>query len=232
MNEADTYASQKNNGARTREENGPAEASLFAVLWNRDAAVEALNERRLELALSFVELDEAAEQAPGTAAKYLGPGQIISLGVGSLFTIAHALGLRIVAEVDPRATEALLEQCRPGNPRQVRLDNLAQRPGKRALLRAMKHMNEFSWSEILKAIHAAKRAAAAEREAKAAVEENKQRGARQPNGNGRTSAYDAPIGDELEQIADAASIRDQHAINRRTQAMLLSKRPKAAAAAR
>ena len=70
--------------------------TTYAVLWNRDAAVEALNERRIELALSLVELDEAAEHSPGTAAKYLGPSQVKGLGVGSLFRIARALGLEPV----------------------------------------------------------------------------------------------------------------------------------------
>jgi hypothetical protein len=48
--------------------------AVYAVCWNRDAASEALNERRVELGLSLVELDNAARQAAGTAAKYLSPG--------------------------------------------------------------------------------------------------------------------------------------------------------------
>jgi hypothetical protein len=160
--------------------------TTYAVLWNRDAAVEALNERRIELALSLVELDEAAEHSPGTAAKYLGPSQVKGLGVGSLFRIARALGLRIVLEVDHRATAALLEDSRPlrRNAKQARAGNFAQKCSRRALVRAFTHISEFSWSDIFKAVHRAKaKAKQAEQAAQKAAE--KAKAAKLNSSNGR-----------------------------------------------
>lgn len=131
----------------------------YAVLWSRDAAAEALNERRIELNLSLIELDEAARQAPGTAAKYLGPGGLKSLGVGSLFKLAGALGLRVVLEVDPVATANTLAESRSRNAAQARPDNFSQKCGKRTLTRALNHLAALDWNEALRAVAEARAAA-------------------------------------------------------------------------
>jgi hypothetical protein len=156
-----------NHDTRSRGKNAPVDApATWAVCWNRNAAVEALNERRIELALSLVELDGAAGLTAGTTAKYLCPGRVKGLGVNSLFKIARGLGLRIVLEVDHRATAALLEQSRPRQSRQARPKNFAQKCGKRTLERATRHLAlTCDWDEILKIVGSARAKIATEQAA-------------------------------------------------------------------
>lgn len=254
---------------------GMSEAEIYASISDYGLLIEALDERRKELNLSCNELDDLASIATGYFAKCAGGSRTKTLGWHSVFKVSKRLGLRMVLEIDPAATAATLAVARPRQARQARPNNLAARSGRRTIHRALRHLAlTCSWVEILKIVSAARAAVAAEQaaktariaERKAAVEANKQppasskgrRGANgtgQQNGNGTASAYDAPIGAELEQIADAASMRvsredgerrgrkrgrvsapflpmNQHAINRRTQAMLLSKRAKAVSVAR
>ena len=86
MSEALARDLPSNHDTSAPEKNTPIEApATYAVLWNREAAAEALNERRIDLRLSMIELDETANQAAGTSAKYLSPGQTKCLGVELLF---------------------------------------------------------------------------------------------------------------------------------------------------
>jgi hypothetical protein len=158
MNEADVCALPKIRDTRARRKLEPP--ATYAVLWNRGAAAEALNERRIELGMSLLELDEAADQAAGTAAKYLGPGEVKCLGVESFFRLAGALGLRIVAEVDHGATTALLEQSRPREASQARPGNYAAPVSERVVQRALRHLTTcYSWNEILQTVSKARAAA-------------------------------------------------------------------------
>ena len=154
MSEALARDLPSNHDTSAPEKNTPIEApATYAVLWNREAAAEALNERRIDLRLSMIELDETANQAAGTSAKYLSPGQTKCLGVELLFRLAGALGLRVVLKVDPKATAALLEQSRPRRANQVRLENFSQKCGRRTLDRALRHFaTELSWNEVLAAV--------------------------------------------------------------------------------
>jgi hypothetical protein len=161
MSEA-VCALQENYATPSCEEHALEAQPTYAVLWNRSAAAEALNERRIELGLSLLELDEAAELAAGTAAKYLGPSQTKCLGMESFFRLAGALGLNIVLEVNAKATAALLEQSQPRHAAQARPNNLAQRCGPRYVQRSLHHMaRTYPWSEILKMVGEARATVAA-----------------------------------------------------------------------
>ncbi len=248
-----------------------SEAEIYASISDYELMLEALDERRKELGISCSELDDLAGIAAGYFSKCAGASQVKRLGWKSALLVARALGLRLTLEIDPDATAATLAAARRRNANQARPNNFAARPGKRALQRAMRHINKFSWSDILKAIHAAKKAGAEQAEQtvkaarKAAIEANKQPPAsNEGRCNGKAhgaakrpvppaaGAFDAPMVEamrEFEEIAEASSIRvsrkaderrgskrprvsapfppmDQHAINRRTQTMLLSKHAK------
>jgi hypothetical protein len=129
-----------------------------------------LDARRQELNLSLVELDYAAQHAPGTAGKYLSPEPNKGLGVESFFKLAKALGLEIVLEINPKATESLLERSRPRSANQVRPGNLSQVCGKRTLERALRHLAALDWSETIATVAEARRKMAEEEAEKAAKE--------------------------------------------------------------
>ena len=244
-------------------------SDLYASAENYEALLEALKRRAGELEISYADLDATAGLPAGFAGKVFGPSHIKKLGPLSLFNTLPALGLRLTLTVDAEALHRYAQRGRKRNGNQARMNNLAAKCGRRALERALRYLAAKSWQETLAVLGKARAAVAAEQTAKAArkeaIEANKQRpassgrrrganGTGQQNGNG-TAAYDAPIGDELEQIADAVSMRvsrkdgerrgrkrgrvpapflsrDQHTVNRRTQTMLLSKHAKAVSVAR
>jgi transcriptional regulator with XRE-family HTH domain len=180
MSEA-VCALQKINAPLSEEAAARQAPATYAVLWSRDAAAEALNERRVELGMAMRELDDAAGQAQGTASKYLSPGRQKSLGLTSLFKLAGALGLRVTVEVDEAATAALLEQTRQRHAAQARPGNFAQKCGQRVLERGLKHLAALDWNVALAAVAEARRKAAAEqaaREAKAAAAAARKQAAR------------------------------------------------------
>ena len=217
MSEALARDLPSNHDTSAPEKNTPIEApATYAVLWNREAAAEALNERRIDLRLSMIELDETANQAAGTSAKYLSPGQTKCLGVESLFRLAGALGLRVVLEVDPKATAALLEQSRPRRANQVRLENFSQKCGRRTLDRALRHMAAcYSWREIIAAASGARATVAAEQATKAAAQaatkqKSRARAAIPVPLTSAAAAYDGGMVTamgEIEGFAEATSIR-------------------------
>jgi hypothetical protein len=224
------------------------DSDVYGSPQDYDALIAVFVRRAADLGISHAALDDLAGLADGFIGKALGPSKVKRLGPMSLFAVLPALGLKITLVEDPDALRRYGGRARRRQGRQARMGNFAQRAGKRVVERTTRYLAGCSWSEILKTVSAAKQKIAAEQAAKAAVEANKQprRGARQQNGNGTASAYDAPIGDELEEIAEASSIRvsrddgerrgrkrgrvsapfpspmDQHAINRRTQARILS----------
>jgi len=234
-----------------------SEADVYDSAENYESLVEALKRRAGELEISYSDLDAIAGLPAGFAGKFMGPSSVKRLGPLSLFTVLPALGLKLTLAVDPDALRRYAQRGPRRHGKQARMGNLAALCGKRTMHRALRHLVlTCSWVEILKIVSTARAAVAAEQTMKAArkaaIEANKQprRGARQQNGKARpTSAYDAPIGDELQEIADAASIRvsrgagerrgrkrgmvstpfpprDQRAINRRTQIRLSSKHAK------
>lgn len=131
-----------------------APATLYAVVWNSEALIEALDARRQELGMSMIELDAAAGMAPGSIGKYLGPGRTKGLGAISIFKIASGLGLRLAIEIDPDATAAVLEERRPRRANQSRPNNHASPVSKRILARANRHFskigNRHRWKRVPK----------------------------------------------------------------------------------
>lgn len=105
--------------------------SIYAVVWDRESAVETLDQRRIEMGMSMRELDDAIGQAAGTCAKYLGPGGTKGLGVTSLLKMAKKLGLRVVLEIDREASAIVLDERRERHANQARPDHYSNPVGKR-----------------------------------------------------------------------------------------------------
>jgi hypothetical protein len=131
-----------------------------------DALIAVFVRRAANLGLSHAALDDLAGLADGFVSKVFGPSKVKRLGPMSLFALLPALGLKITLVEDPDALRRYGGRARRRHTLQARVGNFAQKCSRRALERGFRHISEFSWSEILKAIHAAK--AAAKRAEKAA----------------------------------------------------------------
>lgn len=199
-------------------------SDVYAVPTHKEALLGVLAERTAELGYSHASLEDVCGLTHGHVGKIFGPSHCKGLGLDTLYLLLPGLGLKLTLTVDRDALERYSQRSRRRNGNQVRRNNLAAKCGKRTLERALHHLATFDWNQVLHLLAKARAAVAAEQTTKAArrgaAEANKhppasssrrrRRGANgtgQQNGNGTASAYDAPIGDELEEIADAASMR-------------------------
>ncbi|MGD9656193.1 MAG: hypothetical protein AB7U61_00910 [Methylocystis sp.] len=71
----------------------------------------AIDERRRQLGLTMLELDDAAGVQSGYSAKLLGPGRMKCFGEMSLKSLLGALGMKLV--VAPEDAPHLLEESEP-----------------------------------------------------------------------------------------------------------------------
>jgi hypothetical protein len=71
----------------------------------------AIDERRRQLGLTMLELDDASGLQSGYTAKLLGPSQIKTFGEMSLEALLGALGLRLI--LSPATEPHLLEESEP-----------------------------------------------------------------------------------------------------------------------
>lgn len=106
-------------------------APLYAVLWDYGQLIEALDARRVELGLSHDEWNERADLPDGFTSKACGPGQTAKFGHLSLFKAVRQLGLRIVFEVDEKATKTILDGRAPRDNRAVRSKNYSRSAARR-----------------------------------------------------------------------------------------------------
>lgn len=98
-----------------------AATAIYAVLWDSEHLIDAFNERRLELGLSMEELDELSGYGnQRRASKYLSPGRTKGLSVDSIFKLLKGMGFRLVLEVDPKATQRILDDRKPLREENVR----------------------------------------------------------------------------------------------------------------
>lgn len=102
--------------------------ALYAVLWNYQAMIEAFVARREELQISCSDLDAVARLPSGYAGKVLGASQFRRFSMESTLKMAKALGLRVVLEVDTKATERTLARRPVRMERAVRTNNYARQP--------------------------------------------------------------------------------------------------------
>lgn len=116
--------------------------ALYAVLWDYGQLIEALDARRIELGLSHDEWNERAGLAIGFTSKACGPGQTAKFGHLSLFKAVRQLGLRIVLEVDDRATKTILDGRVPRQNMQARPNHYSKQPSKRHYRRVRAEMGK------------------------------------------------------------------------------------------
>lgn len=125
--------------------------ALYAVLWDYGQLIEALDTRRIELGLSHDEWNERAGLAIGFTSKACGPGQTAKFGHLSLFKAVRQLGLRIVFEVDDKATKTILDGRAPRDNRAVRSNNYARRTSVRTKRRFQAELGKLGgkarWSD-------------------------------------------------------------------------------------
>jgi hypothetical protein len=146
-------------------------AAIYAEPQSYEALVEALKHRAGEIEISYSDLDAIAGLAAGYAGKVFGPSKVKRLGPLCLFMVLPALGLKLTLAADPDALRRYVHRRKRRNGRQARPQNLAQRCGPRTLERALRHLAEFSWNDVLAMVSGARREHAAQREAKAAAEQ-------------------------------------------------------------
>jgi hypothetical protein len=133
-----------------------ADREIYAVASDRELLIEALDERRKELAMSMIEFDDLAGLAPGASGKYFGPSRTKGLGLHVFLKMLSALGLRLILEVDAEATDYVLTCRRQMVARHAHPANFAQPPGERTIDRVA-HFLEMHVK------HGAQRAAALRR---------------------------------------------------------------------
>lgn len=113
----------------------------YATPRNYDALVAALDRRRIELGWSHVDLDQITGCATGQTGKAFGPSQTKKLGWKTTWEYIDALGFDLVLAVNHEKTARYAARAITGNPKQARKNNYAQRPGRRAVSRVMRHLS-------------------------------------------------------------------------------------------
>ena len=76
-----------------------------------DELTAALRDRAVEIGATRRDIDSLAGVSDGYASTVLAPRPRRRLATGAFFTIAAALGLRVVLEDDPAAVEAVRPHC-------------------------------------------------------------------------------------------------------------------------
>lgn len=178
----------------------------FPVVEVRDyeSLVEAFIALKAHLGLSNQTCDDLAGFAAGTTDKFLGPGGVKKIGPVTFSLLCGLFAVKFIPVLDVEAAERMAGRWERRNSAQVRATTT--RVSKTLLDRALRHLaREFSWAEILAAIGQARATVAAEAKAERKVAADL--AARNTNRPAPvTAAFDRPLPDELEAIAENASI--------------------------
>lgn len=108
-----------------------SEARVLATFDDYDGLIEALRQRKAELGLSCLLMDELSGLPAGYTGKVLGPRRIKSLGAISTDAINGALGVKLAVIEDPDAMKRMAPRWERRNEAHVRAGSISAPPPNR-----------------------------------------------------------------------------------------------------